>query len=704
LIFAGLDQRTELDERLRSRWPQAPEATITAADRALAGRFELLGRQVSFGQPIDWHLEPVSGLRTPLVHWSLINYLDPGVAGDYKVTWELNRHQYLLLLGKAYRHTGDEKYAAGFVEHVTSWIDLNPPKLGINWASSLEVSFRAISWTWALHFFRNSPQLTPEVFDRILRSLYLHGRHVESYLSTYFSPNTHLTGEALGLVYLGIVFPELRGAERWRRKGLSIFVRELKRHVGPDGVYFERSSCYHRYTADFLIHLLLLVEDLDPSLRDRLSATLSLLLDHLVYIARPDGSSPLFGDDDGGRLLPLDSRPPNDFRTTLAAGAVLLKRSDYRFAAGPASEELLWLMGTEGLDRFEALRQEQPPVTSRSFRDGGYHVMRDGWDRDANYLLIDSGPPQTLNCGHAHAGALSVDVCVNGARFLVDPGTYTYTADPELRDYLRSTEAHNTVSVDNQSAAVPAGPFKWSHVGVARLIRWTSGERFDYFEGEHGGYARLASPALHRRSIFFVKGDYWVIWDRVIGAAAHDITLQFHFAPGVEVTVEPDGPWATTGDANGGVVGLKASVLARNGGFHCKNGPVSLWYGDLREARICQHVSRGEPGTTDLFTLLLPLRAGGAEPICRELDADEGHILEIRRASERHLIACGGVAGVGGEFVQTDGHWAWVRMTDGRAVELALLDGSHLSVERRELLRMRERVGFVERLLETVTV
>jgi hypothetical protein len=43
-------------------------------------------------------------------------------------------------------------------------------------------------------------------------------------------------------------------------------------------------------------------------------------------------------------------------------------------------------------------------------------------------------------------------------------------------------------------------------------------------------------------------------------------------------------------------------------------------------------------------------------------------------------------------------------MTDGRAVELALLDGSHLSVERRELLRMRERVGFVERLLETVTV
>src|SRR2546430_5092825 len=41
------------------------------------------------------------------------------------------------------------------------------------------------------------------VFLRAVKFLFLQGRHIETYLSTYYSPNTHLTGEALGLLYLG---------------------------------------------------------------------------------------------------------------------------------------------------------------------------------------------------------------------------------------------------------------------------------------------------------------------------------------------------------------------------------------------------------------------------------------------------------------------------------------------------------------------
>ena len=80
----------------------------------------------------------------------------PELAGDKKITWELNRHQHFVKLGQAYWLTGDEKYAATFVDHLKSWMDQNPPKLGINWASSLEVAFRSISWLWALAFFKDS--------------------------------------------------------------------------------------------------------------------------------------------------------------------------------------------------------------------------------------------------------------------------------------------------------------------------------------------------------------------------------------------------------------------------------------------------------------------------------------------------------------------------------------------------------------------
>src|SRR5215831_2438979 len=194
-FFAGLDGvdvRTTTIDQLQVRWPEAKAEIVARADHIIEGQFDLLGLHgLSFGAPVDWHLEPTSGKRTPSIHWSKLDYLDAELAGDKKIVWELNRHQYFTTLGQAYWLTGDERYAQTFVAHLESWMDQNPPKLGINWASSLEVAFRSISWIWSFYFFRNSPALNAVTFTRALGYLYLHARHLETYLSTYFSPNTH---------------------------------------------------------------------------------------------------------------------------------------------------------------------------------------------------------------------------------------------------------------------------------------------------------------------------------------------------------------------------------------------------------------------------------------------------------------------------------------------------------------------------------
>ena len=348
------------------------------------------------------------------------------------------------------------------------------PKLGINWASSLEVAFRSISWLWAFYFFKSSPSLSKETFKRAWKFLYLSARHLESYLSTYFSPNTHLTGEALGLFYLGTLLPEFKEAKRWQELGSRILTEQLPIHVQPDGVYFEQSSYYHRYTTDFYLHFLLLARANNFTLAPQVEQSLVLLLDHLMYITRPDGTTPLFGDDDGGRLAMLDVRAANDFRGTLATGAVVFDRSDYKFVAGDAAEALLWLTGTEGLEHFDSIVASQPAKTSVPFSDGGYFVMRDGWTRDSNYLLFDCGPHGSLNCGHAHADALSFDLAANGRTILVDPGTYTYTGSKELRDWFRSSAAHNTLTVDGESSSVPNGPFSWKTTAQCSLQKWIS--------------------------------------------------------------------------------------------------------------------------------------------------------------------------------------------------------------------------------------
>jgi len=217
-FFPAFDDPNSTVDEFRLRWPNSVAEIIGHADRFTKGNFDLLGlRQLNFGDPIDWHLEPLAGKRGPLVHWSRLNFLDAELFGDKKITWELNRHQYFAVLGQAYWLTADERYAETFATQINSWLAQNPPKLGINWASNLEVAFRSISWTWALHFFRRSTALTQETFLSIAKFLYLNAIHLETYLSTYFSPNTHLTGEALGLYYLGTAFPEFDQAEDWRR-------------------------------------------------------------------------------------------------------------------------------------------------------------------------------------------------------------------------------------------------------------------------------------------------------------------------------------------------------------------------------------------------------------------------------------------------------------------------------------------------------
>src|SRR5206468_1082380 len=157
--------------------------------------------------------------------------LPPELVGDCKVVWELNRHQWLIYLGQAYHFTRDERYAERFSVYVRDWLLANPAGMGINWASSLEVALRLISWCWALTLFRGSRTLAPESFEMMLNAIWIHASHVERYLSFYSAPNTHLTGEALGLLYAGIIFSDLRKGARWRTQGIQILMEESERQI-----------------------------------------------------------------------------------------------------------------------------------------------------------------------------------------------------------------------------------------------------------------------------------------------------------------------------------------------------------------------------------------------------------------------------------------------------------------------------------------
>ncbi len=545
-FFFSASEISERAELLRQNLPGEATGILQEADEICAHRFRLLGYENlcfnfdggsgnSSDKDIDWHLDPVHGKRAPLDPWFKIPFLDFAVVGDHKITWELNRHQHLVTLAKARLLSGREKYARELAEQWRSWIQANPYPLGINWASTLEVAFRSLSWIWMDQLLAQTPEFA-EFRDELLPVLAFHGRYIERYLSTYFSPNTHLLGEAVALFFLGTLYPQMPGAARWKDSGWQIVLHEATRQVRPDGVYFEQSLYYHVYALDFFLYARLLAARNGMEIPTAFDAVLGRMLEVVTALAQA-GPAEGFGDDDGGRLWNPRCNRTEQMTDPLALGAVMYAKE---FSAARLTEESIWLFGDQAVEKLaRAIPQAIPAARSLAFPDGGLYVLADSRPF-AQAMVVDAGPQGVGRSGHGHADALSLRLTMDGRRWLVDAGSGVYISkDPADRDTFRGTGAHNTVRVDEVDQAVADEPFSWTHLPTTHAENWVAGKSFTYFVGSHNGYERLADPVLHRRHVLNA-GGLWLVRDVAIGRADHELEIRWHFAPDLEVqTVGP---------------------------------------------------------------------------------------------------------------------------------------------------------------------
>ncbi len=664
---------------------------VSAAENIADGRVDLLGlKALHLGKEIDWHWEPIASKRSPLKHWKQFDELDSKETGNKKIVWELNRHQHFFTLGVVYWLTGDERCARIFASHLDRWMEENPPGLGINWSSSLEVSFRSMSWIWALHFFRDSSHLTLPLFNRALKYLYLHGRHIEKYLSKYYSPNTHLTGEALGLYYLGTQFPFFDRAKHWRDLGEDILMKEINNQVLPDGIYFEQSSWYQRYTVDIFTHFIVLRSLFGEPIYTAKSAALEERLqkayDFLMHLTLPDGRTPIIGDDDGGRILPLTLAEPDDFRGTLGAGAVIFDRGDLKFVSDSVSQEVFWLTGPEGLAKYDALESREPEAASLSFPDGGYYVMRDGWTDTDSFLVIDCGELGALTGAHGHADALAIELAIHGKTLLVDSGTYTYHESRDLRDYFRSSSAHNTLTVDGLSSSEPGSTFNWRSRAKALSGEWISKGRFDFFKGSHDGFERLGDGAKHTRSVLFVKGDYWIMRDLVSGTGTHEYALNFHYSVNTKPVVEDDDRWVGDDDH-------RLFVFGDNGAWQQKESWISNNHAHRVNAPFLRFVSRGQ-GPQEFLTFILPMVSPIEAPVVEEVAAAQGRAFVIKYAGYTDIFVYNddtSQALDNGIFI-SNFEYTWARLRAGESApdEIVVINGDRLAIGGKELFEPHE--------------
>lgn len=192
------------------------------------------------------------------------------------------------------------------------------------------------------------------------------------------------------------------------------------------------------------------------------------------WVTKPNGLVAQIGDNDNGRFLRLlpTLRPGTDEEEHLDQAHLLSALSGLVATASPPARvapyegRLLSQLSAGALRRSVGLRQPAEPWGGQSapedspsavweFRPGGADLTRGLkaaafpnfglfiWRSHRIFLAIRCGPVgQRGNGGHAHNDQLHVELNIDGADWIRDPGTYVYTSLPRERDRYRSQRAH----------------------------------------------------------------------------------------------------------------------------------------------------------------------------------------------------------------------------------------------------------------------
>ncbi|MDA1090700.1 MAG: alginate lyase family protein [Proteobacteria bacterium] len=565
---------------------------LAAADDAVAHRVDFLGSgPVDLGTPIDWHTDFKSGHSWPTVPFRRIDVMDPYRDSDIKVPWELSRLQWLIPAGQAYMMTGEKRYADAVRNIIEDWAVSNPLAQGVNWACTMDVALRAITLVWLFHVFHRAAAWQDAGFRiRFLKLLYLHGDFTARHLEWSDINGNHLITDAAGLVVVGLFFGDADKPRKWQQRGWKILTDELPKQVFADGVDFEVSSAYHRLVTEIFLLPALYRRALSMDIPDDYAGRLIKMAEFTAAYSRADGSVPLWGDADDGRVLPFGglNENINDHRYLIA---IIGQAFGDDALAAPASgpmPEVLWTLGPGAA---KAVADQPKSPGSRDFPDAGVYVMRGGED----HVFIDCGPVgMGGRGGHGHNDCLSFEAALRGQHLITDCGTYVYSADPKWRNDFRSTGFHNTPVVGGEEQNRFVKPeYLWSlHNDAAPQVRhWQTSDAADWFVGAHTGYHRLPNSVTPVRGIMLDKTSHRVaVIDSFEGSGDHGVRVPYHLALGVEALEEGQGRWRLKTAAGDFLV---IADVGDDWTATLGDGWVSPSYGIKHPARVLNFIRHG---------------------------------------------------------------------------------------------------------------
>lgn len=460
------------------------------ADEGLEHRFFVhTGYQPSYfyGDDIDWQYWPVK---------------------DNELRWQLHRTKWWVPMGLAYRISGDENYAREWVAQYRDWIAKNPltefsgikdkdmekvDNVYFAWRP-LEVGDRLEHQIEQFDLFLPSEHFTADFLIDFLDNYHRHADFVAHHWS---KQGNHLLFEAQRLLFAGAYFPEFKEAAGWRAAGVDVLNREIAKQVLPDGVQYELDPGYHMAAINIFAKALEMMEA--NGYRDEFPASYRNTVEDMAVftynIMFPDYTLPMFSDC---KLHTAKGMIPNYRRWR---------------AAFPRNKEIKYFASRGRNGRL-------PQYTSRAFADGGFYTLRNGWDSTATVMVYKAGPAGEWHNQYDNG---TFELWHRGRQYFPDSGSYIYGGDSTVlaqRNWFRQTAVHNTLTLNGQNFTTRRSNLVKTNIGDTAATT-------EYVVTETPGYEGLT----HRRAVYFVDKNFYVIVDEAIGEATGDVAIHYNLLP-----------------------------------------------------------------------------------------------------------------------------------------------------------------------------
>lgn len=504
---------------------------------------------------LDWQQDFQSGYRFSSHQWYKHIRYEYIHGVDAKNPIEFGRMQHLPHLIYASiitccNNSINDKYFLEFQHQIIDFILQNPPRYGIQWLVSMDVGIRLFNIVVAFSIARSNNLSFSQEFEQILaNSIVDHCNHIYNNLEwSSGMRGNHYLANLTGLLAGAMILPDSFSQKyEWICFASEQLLNELLFQFQDDGSNFEDSTCYHRLSAEIelfglalVIHLLKSRIKLPGSLHKKILALqssesiyhqrLQNIINFSTAIVYDDNKRTLLqiGDDDSGQMCKLD--PQLDYLSpNNALLSTQLESVFYGFMGKKTSLVSNWIYDL--VVPFSLILNKKDS-TVQSFPNFG--LYRYNRKNASIFFHCNSSLGQLGKGGHTHNDVLSILLSVHQQRILVDPGTFTYTPYPDIRNKFRSTEYHNTLAVVGLEQNI-------LFEGTGHNLFWlrhTAKAKTLHFDETLIAMEQYGYEAPHRREVQILE-------NRIVGKDYCSVMkkkhLYFHFAPECTITLEENG-------------------------------------------------------------------------------------------------------------------------------------------------------------------